>query len=392
VNSYVENNSPAPAGSGLRKYLYNLGGAASVGQYEFPVGTSVKGYQRMSWTISSPWPNYASMNYVTVTFNNNWPTAGGSNSALGPECAAPNYHTGGALALDNGVWEARPNANATFNTAGLLMDVTLYNRNYTNASLGYTVQYNKTNGTIATAANWQLNPFPTGCFGNPPITAVIRRGINPQTVLSGFPSTAITYFNTAQTIQPLPVELLNFEASGLKSSILVKWATASEMNNRGFELERTTTPPNDFEMIAWIDGHGTTSNVNDYSFDDLDVKQGMTYYYRLKQIDFNGNYEYSKIVSGTIGEDVTGLAFNVMPNPYSGNTNISYTLKENSKVKIEVLNVMGQQVSELYNNFQTAGNYHYEFSAKAAGFSQGIYTVRVYINDQLFTKRILETE
>ncbi|MEP7171811.1 MAG: hypothetical protein ABI855_20725, partial [Bacteroidota bacterium] len=140
VNSYVENNQPAAAGTGLRKYLLNAGGA--VGQYEFPVGTALQGYQRMSWNISSAWPVFAG-NFVTVTFNNNWPTAGGSNPALGPECAAPNYHTGGAQALNNGVWEVRPNAPGGFNTAGLMMDITLYNRSYSNASLGYTVQYDK---------------------------------------------------------------------------------------------------------------------------------------------------------------------------------------------------------------------------------------------------------
>jgi hypothetical protein len=391
VSSYVENNTGALINQGLRKYLWNTGGVT--GQYEFPVGTAAQGYQRMSWTINSPWAASGAMNFVTVTFNNTWPTAGGSNAALGPECAAPNYHTGGAVALNNGVWEVRPNATSTFNSAGS-MDVTLYNRSYSNPFLGYTVQYNKnsTAGSITTAANWQLNPFPIPCVGNPPITAVIRRGLNIQTVLATFPLLPITYFNTAQTIQPLPVELLNFDAVGLQTAIHVKWATASETNNKGFDLERTTNPQDNFEKIAWIDGHGSTTNDNYYSLDDRDVKPGVTYYYRLKQTDFNGDYEYSKIASGSIGEEVTGFAFNVIPNPYSGNTSISYTLKENSMVKIEVVNVLGQQVKELYNDNQQAGDYHYEFSAKASGYTEGIYTVRVYINEQVFTKRILETE
>jgi hypothetical protein len=388
VNSYIENNSPAPLNSGLRKYFWNTGGA--VGQYEFPVGTALQGYQRMSWTINAPWAASAAMNFATVTFNNNWPTAAGSNPALGPECLAPNYHTGGAQALNNGVWEVRPNAPSTFNIAGT-MDVTLYNRSYSNASLGYTVQYNKS-GPITTAANWQLNPFPTGCFGNPPITAVIRRSLNIQTVLATFPLSAITYFNTAQTIQPLPVELLYFEAHGIINSIHLNWATASEMNNSGFDLERTTTPPDNFEKIGWIAGNGSTSNISYYNFEDGNVKPNINYYYRLKQIDFDGDYEYSKITSGSVGDELTGFAFYVIPNPYSGNTSITYTLKETSKVKIEVINVMGQQVAELYDNNQDAGNYHYEFSAKTLGYSQGIYTIRVYINDHVYLKRILEAE
>ncbi|MEO5569679.1 MAG: T9SS type A sorting domain-containing protein [Bacteroidia bacterium] len=389
VNSYIENNNPPLTTAGLRKYLWNTGGA--IGQYEFPVGTAAKGYQRMSWNISAAWPSYASMNFVTVNFNNTWPTNPGSNAGLGPECAAPNYHTGGAFALDNGVWEVRPNAAATFNTPGCIMDVTLYNRSYTNASLGYTVQYNKS-GPITTPGNWLLNPFPTGCFGNPPITAVVRRGLNAQAVLAAFPLTAVTYFNTAQTIVPLPIVLLNFEAIGLRTSIHVKWATASETDNKGFDLERTTTPPNNFEKIASINGHGTTSSANYYSFDDKDVQSGITYYYRLKQTDFNGNFEYSKIASASIDGELTGFAFNVMPNPYSGNTNITYTLKESSKIKIEVINVMGQSVDAIYNGMQEPGDYQYDFSAKALGYAVGVYTVRVYVNAQLFTKRILETE
>lgn len=381
ANSYVENISGAPIGAGLRKYL-NTGGVAATGTYEFPVGTAGRGYQRMQWNLTSGFP--ATVNFVTVTFNE---TVAGSNAALGPECGAPNYHTLGATALNNGVWEVRPTVASNFDFGTL--DVTLFNGagSYSNASAGYTVQYNRISGTIGTAANWFLNPFPTGCFGNPPISAVIRRGINVTTVMDG---ASTVYFNTAQTTIPLPVELLSFDAFAIKDDIRLAWITASEENNSGFEIERSLNNKEGFEVIGWIEGKGTTTTNSYYTFTDKQINPNEVYYYRLKQIDYNGNFDYSNIVSARVQKET--FAFHVIPNPYSGETSISYNLQQPANVVIEVVNVMGQKIATLFKGGQEEGVYNYEFSANKLGYSKGIYTVRVVVNDDTYTQRILETE
>jgi len=100
--------------------------------------------------------------------------------------------------------------------------------------------------------------------------------------------------------------------------------------------------------------------------------------------------DYSKIVSGKINADK--YEFQIMPNPYSGSTNIIYKLKENTTVKIEVFNAMGQKIKTLVDDIQKEGSYQYQFSAKQSGYSPGIYDVRLFINGQNTSKRILETQ
>ena len=82
----------------------------------------------------------------------------------------------------------------------------------------------------------------------------------------------------------------------------------------------------------------------------------------------------------------------VIPNPYSGKTNIAFSLEENANVTIEVLSTMGQRVALLYDGIQSKGDYKYGFSAKENGFATGIYTVRVIVDGKYYTKRVIELE
>jgi len=284
--------------------------------------------------------------------------------------------------MNHGFW------NIESYPAGLangIMNVTNYNRSYTNPlGAGWTVMYNNSTNNIS--ANWLLNPFPPSPCIAAPVTAVQRSALSIPALFTGNP----VWFGTAQSQTTLPVELLNFESQSKKSTILLKWATASEKNNKGFELQRSVTPPANFEKIGWVDGHGSTSTINYYGFEDQNLKGGVNYFYRLKQIDFNGNVSYSKVVAGKIYAD--DYDFNIMPNPYSGSTNIFYKLKENTKVKIEVFNAIGQKIKTLVDEMQKEGGYQNQFSAQSLGYSVGVYDVRFYINDRMYTKRIMETQ
>lgn len=375
----VFNASPAAVTTGnTGSYVEGTLGrimTAAFGSYDFPVGTAAKGYQRINFDFTTALPN--SLNYWNIYFNDNPPA---TNSGLASECGS-NYHPAGLFALDNGFWNVE--TSPTTITSGIAK-ITNYNQNWTTGlGAGWTVMYN--NSFNNSAANWLLNPFPALPCANPPVTAVLRNNISIPALFTGNP----VWFGTAQSQTPLPAELLSFNARSLKSSIALSWVTASESNNKGFELERTITPPNNFKKIFWAKGNGSTTQTNYYNFEDNDVKSDINYYYRLKQIDYNGTYKYSKIIAANIGEgDVT---FNVLPNPYSGATHISVNLKQSATVNLEVLNVLGQSIKLLMNGYKEAGRYQFEFSAKSLGYSTGIYTVRITINNTVYSKHILET-
>lgn len=196
------------------------------------------------------------------------------------------------------------------------------------------------------------------------------------------PKLVVTY------ITPLPVEFLFLEAENNPAGIQLKWATASETNNKGFELERTISPLVNFEKIAWIAGNGTTSSVYLYHFEDRNLISGMNYFYRLKQVDLDGNFSYSKIVSGMI--PVSKHEITVMPNPFSESTSIIYTLSEDAHVRLEVYNQSGQKAATLVNKFQEAGNYPLQFTPRKSGYAPGIFEIIFLVNDQIYTKRIVE--
>ena len=119
---------------------------------------------------------------------------------------------------------------------------------------------------------------------------------------------------------PLSVALIDFQAKVVENnSIHLDWKTASEVNNAGFELERSVDGKN-FEAISWIDGAGTSFKQNDYRFIDNNVKINRVYYYRLKQMDLEGTFEYSKIQSAIIRSNREQIQ--VFPNPASDRINI----------------------------------------------------------------------
>jgi hypothetical protein len=365
ITSYIEGT--------LRRSM-----ASAIGSYNFPVGSAAKGYQRINFNLTVGLP--AATNYWNVYFDN---TAPATNPALGTECSS-NYHAGALQALDNGYWNTE---SFPANLATGKMNVTNFNRNLSWSvalGAGWTVMYNNSNSNVA--ANWQLNPVPAFPCANPPVTAVLRNNVLVPSIFTGNP----VWFGTAQSQTPLPVELVNFQAKSSGKSIKINWTTASEKNNRGFNLERTSASPMNFEKMAWLDGHGTSTETHYYNFEDRNVSEGITYYYRLKQTDFNGNYEYSKTVAARI--DNTPFIFTVIPNPYSGFTNIMFDLKQASTVTLTVYNCMGQKVATLADGIESAGVHNYDFSAKALGYATGIYSIHIQIDDQVYSKRVMETE
>src|SRR6185436_9167795 len=359
VGSYVEGN--------LRRYMSQTGGT---GVYDFPVGTSLRGYERISFNITTALAN--TVNYWHVNFNNATPA---TNLAMGTECSV-NYHTAGLMALDHGYWQITSSPSTI--GSGIL-NVTNYNRNWSTAlGAGWTVMYNKTLSNVA--ANWQLNPFPSSpCLGTP-VTATARNNISVPALFSGIP----VWFGTAQSVTPLPVELIRFEAKPYVKSIGTIWATASETNNKGFDLERSIDGI-DFTKIAWIEGHGNTSQLNNYSYEDMHVTPGVRYYYRLKQIDYNGSFVYSMTVSAQLPKGKNSL-YTLMPNPYGQNTTLSIFLDNVSDVSVKITDILGRHVATLAQGIYSAGTHSFDFSAKSFGYSSGTYTMLIKIDGQTFNE------
>ncbi len=136
-----------------------------------------------------------------------------------------------------------------------------------------------------------------------------------------------------------PVELISFSAKAKNKSIELNWTTSSERNNEGFEIERSISSDNEFENVGWIKGNGNSVNNINYEFEDTDVKSGIVYYYRLKQIDHDGEFEYSEIRSAKIIDETE---ISISPNPARGSVLISSSNELSDNVSLTLRTIEGK--------------------------------------------------
>ncbi len=174
-------------------------------------------------------------------------------------------------------------------------------------------------------------------------------------------------------IDPVPVEMSSFTADISGSSVLLNWTTATETNNYGFSVERKTGTDN-FSAIAFIPGAGNSAQKHSYSFEDRDLSSGK-YVYRLKQVDYDGSYSYSRENEIEISGPTEFALEPNYPNPFNPVTNINFKLKIDAKVKLSIFNVLGQEVKLLLNANFSAGDHKVTFDA--AGMNSGIYLYKI---------------
>jgi len=195
----------------------------------------------------------------------------------------------------------------------------------------------------------------------------------------------------------VPVEFVTFTAAASTNGILLNWNTATETNNMGFEIERLKNSKieksNNWERIDFVSGSGTTTETQTYSFYDESLPSGK-YQYRLKQIDFNGMFEYSNVVDvEMISPTEFSLAQNY-PNPFNPSTTIKYAIPnvtlsgvEGSRVQLKVYDVLGNEVAVLVDEYKSAGNYELDFNSQ--NLSSGIYFYKLRIGKNELVKKML---
>ncbi|MCZ7609792.1 MAG: YCF48-related protein [Ignavibacterium sp.] len=173
----------------------------------------------------------------------------------------------------------------------------------------------------------------------------------------------------------IPVELVSFNGRLENNTILLSWQTASELNNKGFQIEKSYDKEN-WLNAGFVSGNGTTTEPRSYSFKDYLTNQlNSTLYYRLKQIDYGGSFEYSDIIKVEVGNPPDFFLSQNYPNPFNPETIIDYRIPEKTLVNITLYDVTGSTVKELVNEEKQPG--YYTIKLKGEELSSGIYFYRI---------------
>ena len=180
----------------------------------------------------------------------------------------------------------------------------------------------------------------------------------------------------AEMSEIVPVELLAFSASVNGSKVQLYWSTATELNNRGFEIQRSVKESDNFVTIGFVEGKGNSTEINYYAFTDQpDLNGHNEIFYRIKQVDFDGTFSYSKVVNLTYDVPAAFVLNQNYPNPFNPSTRISYFVPNESFVSIKVYNSLGGEVETIVNEFKSTGSYEMIFDASNLPSGTYFYTM-----------------
>lgn len=219
------------------------------------------------------------------------------------------------------------------------------------------------------SGNYMWGRYPTE--GNP------VNGSTPKTL-----ETQLKFSSTGNGVNPstagnpiaFPVELSSFTAAIQNKAVVLNWVTATEINNYGFEVEKSFDKVN-WNKIAFKNGYGNSNSVKDYTYTDNEITKNGIYYYRLKQIDNNGDFEYSNIVEVNVNIPIKFEVSQNYPNPFNPVTNISFNLPEANNVTLYIFNAIGQQIKTINAGYKEAGKHTIEFDGSS--LNSGVYFYKV---------------
>ncbi len=170
----------------------------------------------------------------------------------------------------------------------------------------------------------------------------------------------------------------------------LNWTTETEVDNYGFEVQRSefNIQSSDWKKITFVEGHGNSNSPKEYSYTDNNVQYG-NYVYRLKQIDTDGQFEYSEIVEVDAGAIPNGFVLEQnYPNPFNPSTTIKFALAETQQAELKVFDVLGNEVATLFNGLADGGKV-YESEFDASNLSSGIYFYRLETSRKVQSKKML---
>lgn len=326
----------------------------------------------------------------------------------------------------DGIGYAFTNTNITLAFTGITSSDSIYIHKFAGAPIG-TSPLTSPGGATALYGNyWIAYKYGTGTFSSVDLNTTFGAGnlnsgvVNADLVLFSrengsngawttttatttsvsFASQSATFTNATTSIfdkqlsiggnnNPLPVELLYFTAKGSAKNVNLNWATASEIDNAGFHVERSFDGKN-FKEIAFVKGMGNSSKQNNYGWVDenaFTVSKSNKLYYRLVQTDFSGKQTISNIEIVVAGESKEN-AIAVYPNPFTAEMNIHIDASNTADAQIRIVDITGKNVLTLtsglnkgVNTIETAG---------LASLSKGVYFVQVTINGETSTYKLMK--
>ena len=187
------------------------------------------------------------------------------------------------------------------------------------------------------------------------------------------------------TCEALPVELSSFTGTIETDIAVLAWTTVSELNNAGFEVQRSTDGV-DFQKIAWVEGQGNASEAIQYSFKDSKIQENTLYYYRLKQIDLDGQYDFSSIISLDWKVDNAWGVGDLVPKPITNFASIEIKASKESNATLSVYDAIGNLVHTQQAFLKAGAN---QIELQLDKLQAGAYFLKTEANKNLFYKKFI---
>ena len=187
----------------------------------------------------------------------------------------------------------------------------------------------------------------------------------------------------------LPVTFLRFNGELINNQVVLNWSTTNEINNKGFDIERSEDGKN-FYKIGFVEAKGNNSSASEYNFTDINFTSTDNFY-RLKQIDIDGNFEYSRIIKINTPQGNTYTAV-IAPNPFSNVTTISFSFTQSAKISLKIFDLNGRLITTLANEEMVAGSHKIKWNTNNSGgkpVPSGVYLLRIEAGDFKETRKIL---
>ncbi len=191
---------------------------------------------------------------------------------------------------------------------------------------------------------------------------------------------------TVKVFSAVPVELASFDASTTEAGVNLRWQTASELNNKGFEIQRKSEGTGEWTVLGFVNGNGTSTETAVYSFTDSKPLPGKSFY-RLKQVDFDGSYKLYDAVEVSFTPVFSFSLAQNYPNPFNPETRINFSVGKTELVTLKVYDVLGSETSSLINEVKEPGDYSISFDGSK--LASGIYIYKLTAGTYTSTKKMI---